>query len=462
MAKYTYKPYEETERSKEYSQKLAQQETNKPADWTGGTYGESVKQALDKVMNRDKFTYDLNGDMLYKQYKDQYQLLGQQAMMDTIGQASALTGGYGNSYAQNVGQQAYQGYLQKLNDIVPQLYGMAYDRYNAEGQDLKDQYAMLAQAEENEYGRYRDRLADYQNERNYLADMYNNERNFGYNQYADDRNFDYGAYVDDRNYEYQLGRDAVADDQWNRNFNEGIRQYEQNFNYGKERDAAADAQWQANFDEGVRQYEQNFAYGKERDAVADAQWQANFDEALRQYNENMALQRAKLAGSGSGGGSHTSLTKDEQKKLDSERANFSGEGYDNWKLSKSQLDELQEYYGINPNGKWDAYSVNKSGGKSAADAWAEYQNSADYKAQNGAYTEFDGNTYEDAISFLNMYGDNSSKNGLLSKSEWNAERLNQKSRERNAKEKGSIVNSGEEYSFDTYADYLKWYIYNNT
>ena len=348
MAKYTYKPYEETERSKEYSQKLAQQETNKTADWTGGTYGESVKQALDKVMNRDKFTYDLNGDMLYKQYKDQYQLLGQQAMMDTIGQASALTGGYGNSYAQNVGQQAYQGYLQKLNDIVPELYGMAYDRYNAEGQDLKDQYAMLAQADENEYGRYRDRLADYQNERNYLADMYNNERNFGYNQYADDRNFDYSTYTDDRNYEYQLGRDAVADDQWNRNFNEGIRQYEQNFNYGKERDAAADAQWNKNFDEGVRQYEQNFAYGKERDAVADAQWQANFDEALRQYNEQMALKNAKASGSGGGSGSSKSS------------------------LTADQIKWLQKNLGVDADGIWGEKSTKAAGGLTADEAWEKW------------------------------------------------------------------------------------------
>lgn len=54
-------------------------------------------------------------------------------MQDTMGQAAALTGGYGNSYAQGVGQQAYQGYLQQLNDNVPQLQAQALQTYQVGG-----------------------------------------------------------------------------------------------------------------------------------------------------------------------------------------------------------------------------------------------------------------------------------------------------------------------------------------
>ena len=111
---------------------------NKIGDWTGGAYGQAVKDALDKINNREKFSYDINGDALYQQYKNQYINQGRLAMADTIGQASAMTGGYGNSYAAAVGNQTYQGYLQKLNDVVPELYQMALNRYNQEGQDLKD------------------------------------------------------------------------------------------------------------------------------------------------------------------------------------------------------------------------------------------------------------------------------------------------------------------------------------
>ena len=421
---YKYKDYEESDRVRDYSNQLANQEAQKPAEWNGGSYGKDVQEALNKVLNRDRFSYDLNGDMLYKQYKDQYQLLGQNAMMDTIGQASALTGGYGNSYAQNVGQQAYQGYLQKLNDIVPQLYGMAYDRYNQEGQDLKDQYSMLAQQDDIEYGRYRDALSDWQNQRNYLADMYQNERNFDYGKYGDDRTFDFSSYTDDRNYNYQLGRDAEADRQWQANFDEGVRQYENNYNYQLGRDAVSDAQWQQNFD-----------YGKERDAIADAQWQAEFNEAMRQYNQNYALNQAKLAASGSGSGKSSASTKKE--------ATSGNESYDNWKLTESEIRELQKFYGLEETGKWTESNYNKLGGKTAADAWNAYNQS------NSIGTKFTGTSYKDAKEFLDIYGSDNKSGELLTPYEFDQEKKGLRTR-------GTAGNAYKQYG--SYEDYLKAFV----
>ena len=46
-------------------------------------------------------------------------------MKDTMGQAAALTGGYGSSYAESSAQQQYDAYLQQLGDIVPELAGKA-------------------------------------------------------------------------------------------------------------------------------------------------------------------------------------------------------------------------------------------------------------------------------------------------------------------------------------------------
>ena len=77
-------------------------------------------------------------------------------MQDTMGQAQAMTGGYGNSYAQSVGQQSYQGYLQGLNDQVPNLYQMALNRYIQQGDQLKDQYSMLTAQEAQDYARWQD------------------------------------------------------------------------------------------------------------------------------------------------------------------------------------------------------------------------------------------------------------------------------------------------------------------
>ena len=121
---------------------------------------DQLKETANKILNREKFSYDLNGDALYKQYKDRYTQQGKQAMMDTMGQAAALTGGYGNSYAQSVGQQTYQGYMQGLTDKIPSLYQIALDKYTNEGNQMRDNMNLMMQQDEIGYGRYRDQLAD--------------------------------------------------------------------------------------------------------------------------------------------------------------------------------------------------------------------------------------------------------------------------------------------------------------
>lgn len=84
--------------------------------------------------NRPDFSYDFNGDAIYQQYKDKFIQQGKMAMEDTMGIASALTGGYGNSYAATVGNQAYQSYLQQLNDVIPELAQMAFNKQQFEEQ----------------------------------------------------------------------------------------------------------------------------------------------------------------------------------------------------------------------------------------------------------------------------------------------------------------------------------------
>lgn len=198
--------YNESEKVKRLAEDMALHEAKNPGEWSGGTYGKGMDEALQKVLNRDKFQYDINGDALYQQYKDRYIQQGKQAMMDTVGQAAALTGGYGNSYAQKAGQQAYQGYLQGLNDKVPELYQMALERYNQEGADLLNKYGLMSDQYAKEYSRYRDSVGDWRAQRDYLATLYNNERSFDYTGY----------------------RDRVADEQWQKEFEEALRQYNEN------------------------------------------------------------------------------------------------------------------------------------------------------------------------------------------------------------------------------------------
>ena len=123
---------------------------------------DQATEIYDKIMNRGEFSYDVNKDKLYQQYRDLYAQMGRGAMEDTMGQAAALTGGYGSTYSQNAGQQAYNAYLQKLNEVVPELYNAAYNRYNQEGQNLMNLYTMARNnadsAYERDYNQWYNRL----------------------------------------------------------------------------------------------------------------------------------------------------------------------------------------------------------------------------------------------------------------------------------------------------------------
>ena len=221
---FKYDAYQESDAVKQAQAMLNQQLSQKPGAYQSA-WQTQLNDTINKILNREQFSYDLNGDALYQQYKDQYTANGRMAMMDTMGQAATLTGGYGNSYAQSVGQQAYNGYLQQLNDKVPELYKLALDKYRMEGDALGDQAALLAQQENQDYGRYRDQLSDYNVELDRLQNRYDAERDYDYGKWADGRDFGYGQYIDNRNYQYQQDRDKIADEQWQKQFDEALRQW---------------------------------------------------------------------------------------------------------------------------------------------------------------------------------------------------------------------------------------------
>ena len=130
------------------------------------SYDEQIAKLYNQIVSREAFKYDPMSDSLYGQYREQYTRMGRMAMMDSMGKAAALTGGYGSSYAQKVGQQEYDEYLQKLGQVMPELYAAAYQRYKDQGEDLESKYQTLRGLEGQEYDRYRDQVADvkYQQE----------------------------------------------------------------------------------------------------------------------------------------------------------------------------------------------------------------------------------------------------------------------------------------------------------
>ena len=180
-----YNGYQPSETVQKAQANYEQVNAQKPGAYQS-QYDGIIKDLYDQITNRKKFNYDVNGDALYEIYKDQYTQGGQQAMMDTMGQAAMLTGGYGNSYASTAGNQAYQQFMTGLADKVPELAQMAQDRYIAEGEDLYKRYTMAADAEQQDYDRYADEYNMWLNQHNTAYDLMKDAKQQDYNRYADE------------------------------------------------------------------------------------------------------------------------------------------------------------------------------------------------------------------------------------------------------------------------------------
>ena len=199
---YEQKQYTESDAVKKWREQMEAQQALMPKAYQS-QYRPQIDQTIDSIMTRKPFQYDVNGDVLYHQLKDRTVNLGQQAMMDTMGQAAQLTGGYGNSYAQMAGQQAYQGHLQGLTDKIPELAQLAQAQYDRQGQDLYQQYGLLSGEDQKGYDQW-------------LG---------AYNRWLAERDYNTGRYDTERGYDYGQFRDTVGDDQWKAQFDEDLRRF---------------------------------------------------------------------------------------------------------------------------------------------------------------------------------------------------------------------------------------------
>ena len=452
VGKFTYDPFKVSDSTAAADQKRNEVSSQKPGDFSYGAYEKSdvVKQAeallqqqlaqkpgayqsawqttldetLQKILNREKFSYDLNGDALYQQYKDQYMLQGQQAMMDTMGQAAAMTGGYGNSYAQTVGQQTYQGYLQQLNDRVPELYQLALDQYNREGDELYSQYGLYADRENQDYGRYRDERSDYYADLDRLTEDARYQSETDYGRWTDAYNMAYGQHRDTVS-DWQTEQSRADNEYWNQ-YNRDYGQYvdDRGFAYGQysdDRDLTYDQYWN----------EKSFGYQQDRDQKADEKWQAEFDEAQRQFNIANGID------TGSGGST------------DSTSDNPTGGGKYDPAIAQRQKTLRNAGYDV---------VVDGIDGPQTQAAWEKYQNYL--KATDPSYrrpvpgpgTEgngggFTGSTYSEATAYLKANGQSAS--GLMTQSEWQ-------------RHKNGNNSAGGEHEASSYQEYLAAYIYGKT
>lgn len=181
--------------------------TSRPSSTTSKrpTYSDPYRSDIDEllraILTRDNFSYDVNNDPLFAQYKQQYMREGQRAMQDTLANAAANAGGM-NSYAITAGQQAQNYYGAQLGDKIPELYDIAYGMYLDDIDNDVRNLGLLNQMSDTQYGRYRDIMGDWEN-----------DRDFAYNKYRDD----IGDMNYDREWDYMLSRDAIEDARYNAN-----------------------------------------------------------------------------------------------------------------------------------------------------------------------------------------------------------------------------------------------------
>lgn len=283
-----YKPYELSEEIKKAQAALEQQLAQKPGDFQS-SWGEALKQAAQNLLNRQSFRYDAASDPLYQNYRQQYVRDGRLAMLDTLGQAQASTGGYGNSYAQTTAQQAYGAQLQGLNDRIPELYQIALNRYGLETTALSDRLSYLQQQESQDYSRWQDALDAWQKQTNLLA-----------NQLETQKEQDYDRYVSDRDYSFKVSQSELEQQRWQAEFDEARRQFE----------AAQAAKTAASTSKGGGSYSGNQGYDaatvrKAQEFVgtkADGMWGKNSTAAAKAkgYDSLKAVIEAM-----EGGGSYT-------------------------------------------------------------------------------------------------------------------------------------------------------------
>lgn len=253
---YTVSPFATSSTTDRYLQRLNKLENNAPGEFQS-QYSDDIQNIINSIKNREQFkTDDVFKSDLYTTMRDQAIQNGQKSMRDTMGSATAATGGYGSTYSQAAGQQAYDNALSNFNNTTLDIYDRVYNQYLQEGQELYNQLNMYNNQDSIDYNRYRDTVADYQADRNYYAGRYDSSWNQDMSQYQQDQ---------------------------------AMQQWAENYAYQKTQDALAQQNWQTQFD-----------YQKQQDALAQQNWQAQFDYQKEQDAKQLALAYSKARSSGSG------------------------------------------------------------------------------------------------------------------------------------------------------------------
>ena len=286
------------------AQRQLQQVQNQRPQSYSSKYQDALDDILKQIQSPNEFKYTFDGDEMFKQYADLYTQKGKQASMDAMGQAAALTGGYGNSFAQQAGQQGYQQYLLDLYAMGPQLRDQAYREWQGNNAERYNQLGALQNQDQIDYGRYRDTVGDWERDRDYWTNYANSERNFDYGQYSDMLNYWTGlaqaensAWNTEQN-RAENARQFDTDLAWRqetdaRDYARRVLENDRNFDYGKERDTVEDSKWAQEYARRVLENDRDYWYGAQQDEIAnnraDRQLDWNINKDARDFAYDVSV-----------------------------------------------------------------------------------------------------------------------------------------------------------------------------
>ena len=201
-------------------------------------YASSLESVADGLRRIAPFEYDPYSDDLYEYYRKEYLKAGRRAMEDTLGKIAANTGGVASSYAASAAGQSFDYYNSQAAAKIPELYKIAYGEYLDSINNKYKTAELFSELSNEDYSRYRDRVQDYENNRDFeyktflsMLDedyrreqaeraVYEDERDYSRRVLENDREYDRGVLESDRDYE-------LSKDMFEENKKENSRKWEQ-------------------------------------------------------------------------------------------------------------------------------------------------------------------------------------------------------------------------------------------
>jgi hypothetical protein len=270
-----YKPSEQVTQAQ---QTLQQVQANKPQGYNS-KYSGALESILQQIQSPQEFKYEFNGDNLFKAYADRYAQMGKQASLDAQGQAAALTGGYGNSYGAQVGQQTYNNYLTGLYDIGMDLRDRAYQNYRDNQSELANRYAILQGADTSDYNRFRDTISDWRT-----------EEEQAYNRAAQAEDTDYAKYLNALNYYTGLAQTENAAYNTEAQLSEQARQHDTSLAEEQRQADLLENYRRDTLAEQIRQYDRGLEETQRQSALDEAYRRDTLEQNKYEFEQNYQLQ----------------------------------------------------------------------------------------------------------------------------------------------------------------------------